>query len=531
MQTRESHGGEAGKGTSVASSGDSNRTTGMEIQRHNNTAVCCENQLYPVAELSYCGEKAFNPEEATCCPYENGSTITEGLSEKVSACCGLKAYDQLNQICCHGTILVKPGPNAQCCDKKAFDVDEQMCCGPLTNKTILTKESSDHRCCGQNSFNPTTQCCCSINESLSIWSKDSSCCEKADCGQNTYNTSDKLCCQSTVVSKNVSNAQCCGKQAFNNDTQLCCGPSDDKIILERISIDHLCCGRNRFDTNKECCCLTKEGLQIQQINSSCRRDQGQSSDATAVFNPHIGVCCGRCVSDWNPSTDQLHGPPGQHSCRTKVYRPHAGIICDGPRTPHFCGSKAYDIKDPGMKCCAGTLHNLTQVPEAQCCGSILQNKPNVCCLSEHMEVLYSNKTKFECCGHLYYNTSLWSCCAGTLSAVPPRGQHPKSILRSLGNLNETDLCGKLQVGIVERDGLNGIVFNSVLIIHGRNGSVIPRSGLHTLSTGTDGCSNAKLVPGKSYFFDDVKVNVFTDLNHDSILQSIYFIISKCHTNI
>ncbi|XP_062417611.1 uncharacterized protein si:ch211-195m9.3 [Pungitius pungitius] len=154
-----------------------------------------------------------------------------------------------------------------------------------------------------------------------------------------------------------------------------------------------------------------------------------------------------------------------------------------------------------------------------------------------MEVLYSAKTGFECCGHLYYNSSLWSCCAGTLRPVPQPGKYlsenitKESILLSLGNLKKTDLCTKLQVGIVESVFLPSIVFNSVVEIHGWNASVTPLPSPHILKTATDSCSNPKLVPGKSYFFDKVKGHVFIDFNHDSILQSIYFIISKCYGNI
>lgn len=57
---------------------------------------------------------------------------------------------------------------------------------------------------------------------------------------------------------------------------------------------------------------------------------------------------------------------------------------------HCCGVKAYNIKDPQMKCCAGTLYNLTSLDEhggdAQCCGSILQ-KPQV----ESMILMASTK--------------------------------------------------------------------------------------------------------------------------------------------
>ncbi|KAK9520895.1 hypothetical protein VZT92_020754 [Zoarces viviparus] len=195
---------------------------------------------------------------------------------------------------------------------------------------------------------------------------------------------------------------------------------------------------------------------------------------------------------------------------------------------HFCGVKAYNIKDPLMKCCAGTLYNLTVGHEEQCCGSILQTAQNVCCSSEDMEVLYSAKTSFGCCGHLYYNTSLWSCCAGKLSPVPQPGQHRSETVKellSVNNLNESALCDEMQIGTVECVSRHGITFNSVWRIHGRNASVIPLASPHVLQI-PDYCSTPKLVPGKSYFF--AKDNVFTDFNHDSILQSLYFIIYKCY---
>ncbi|XP_034404648.1 galaxin [Cyclopterus lumpus] len=281
----------------------------------------------------------------------------------------------------------------------------------------------------------------------------------------------------------------------------------------------------------------REGLKIQPIRSSCCvEESGRPVDAPVVYNPHTHVCCGGCVSEWKPRTHQFHGLPGQR-CRAKVHLPHTEICCDGQRhlrqgNTHCCGVKAYNIKDPQMKCCAGTLHTVPIGREAQCCGSTLQTAPkqNVCCLSEDMEVLYSAKMGFGCCGHLYYNSSLWSCCAGTLSPAPQPGCHRRekvkeSILLSLNNLNEEDLCDEMQIGTVDSVSLHGIAFNSVLTIHGRSAIVIPLASPHILQT-PDHCSVPKLVLGKSYFFD--KVNVFTDSNHDSILQSLHFIISKCY---
>ncbi|XP_068577054.1 uncharacterized protein si:ch211-195m9.3 [Cebidichthys violaceus] len=256
-----------------------------------------------------------------------------------------------------------------------------------------------------------------------------------------------------------------------------------------------------------------------------RRDGEKCSEISIPCNQAKGTI----------SCSQFHGLRGQHCSWTKVSQPHTEICCDGQRhlrkeNTHCCGVKAYNIKDPLMKCCTGTLHNLTIGHEAQCCGSILQTAPNVCCLSEDMEVLYSAKMGFGCCGHLYYNTSLWSCCAGKLSPVPQPGQHrsekiKESKLLSVNNLNEADLCDEMQIGTVESVSLHGIMFNNVWRIHGRQAIMKPLALPHILQT-PDHCSTLKLVPGKSYFFD--KVNVFTDFSHDSILHSLHSIISKCY---
>lgn len=53
---------------------------------------------------------------------------------------------------------------------------------------------------------------------------------------------------------------------------------------------------------------------------------------------------------------------------------------------------------------------------------------SVCCLSEDKEVLYSIEAGFRCCGHLYYNSSLWSCCAGKLSPLHHPGQHQNKLI-------------------------------------------------------------------------------------------------------
>lgn len=106
-------------------------------------------------------------------------------------------------------------------------------------------------------------------------------------------------------------------------------------------------------------------------------------------------------------------------------------------------------------------------------------KQDVCCSCEHKEVVYTKKTGFRCCGHLYFNTSLWSCCAGKLSPVHQPGQHQSNMIEgqlcnvwtqnslmyvyylsdnmcvsfsesrllSMNNLNETHLCENSKISV------------------------------------------------------------------------------------
>lgn len=78
---------------------------------------------------------------------------------------------------------------------------------------------------------------------------------------------------------------------------------------------------------------------------------------------------------------------------------------------------------------------------------------------------------------------------------------------------------------VESVSLHSIVFSSVLEVDGRGGTVraLPSPSFMEIP---DHCSYPKVIPGKTYFFDEV--NVFIDFNHDSILQSLHFILSKCY---
>ncbi|KAF3692747.1 Calmodulin [Channa argus] len=81
------------------------------------------------------------------------------------------------------------------------------------------------------------------------------------------------------------------------------------------------------------------------------------------------------------------------------------------------------------------------------------------------------------------------------------GTDSEFIFLSLVNLNETDLCQGVHIGTVESVSPHSIVFSSVLKIHGRNATVIALTSHYILKI-SDDCMSPKLIPRKTYFFDD-----------------------------
>ncbi|XP_026219175.1 uncharacterized protein si:ch211-195m9.3 isoform X2 [Anabas testudineus] len=520
-----------------------------ELQAYNPlNEICCNSNVIakPAPMTKCCDKEAFDEDTQLCCGPPGNKTI---LTKKSShhRCCGHDQYNITAECCClmnKKDLEIQP-LNSSCCinNSEAFDEDTQLCCGPPGNKTILTKKSSHHRCCGHDQYNITAECCCSMNEKdLEIQPLNSSCC---------INDSE----------------------ALDESMKLFCGPTGNKTILTKKSSHHRCCGHDQYDITAECCCPVNENdLEIQPLNSCCcindsgvkqqkpalssmhhssdphtrlcrsefhcsRRKQRKSHSVSisgrcdavpTLYNPRTHLCCDGCVSELTTLIDKISGSR-QHCCGTEVYRPHTEICCNGHRyfkeeNVHCCGAKAYNIKDPHMKCCAGTLYNITSL------GKNGQDSQSVCCSDEHLQLIYPAKTGMRCCGHQYYNTTLWSCCGGKLHHIhQSRWKQSETIKESrflpISNVNENTLCKGMQIGIVESVSSLRIVFNNVLKIHGRNTTVMALPSSHILEI-PDRCNSTRVIPGKTYFFDEF--NVFIDFNHMSTLQSLHFILSKCY---
>ncbi|CAJ1065409.1 uncharacterized protein si:ch211-195m9.3 isoform X3 [Xyrichtys novacula] len=483
------------------------------------------------------------------------------------------------------SVIVKTTANAECCDRMAYDPHNELCCGPHQNKTILKRSSKHHECCGHGQFDTLTQCCCEVDGALRAQPITSVCCPEEE-GVQPQNPAPQLNCTVLHTSLPSSSRLDRIQVAYDPDNELCCGPHQNKTILKRSSKHHECCGHGQFDTLAQCCCEVDGALKAQPITSVCCPEEEGQRNVSNKSNPLALVCCGGCRSGWRPSIDQhsrrtlhrlakngalccdeilhtdgaeveksldlsdthhqaagticrsqFHASPGQHCCGKDVYEPQKEICCNEYRYPkvknlHCCGVQAYNIKDRLKKCCAGTLYNLMSgqsADDVQCCGSILKKTSDVCCRSEDKELLYSAKLGFRCCGESYYNASLWSCCAGRLYNKPEQHQRKlskESGLLSLNNLAEVDLCGEMYIGIVDSVSPHSVVFSSVVKIHGWNSTVEHLTSTHYLRM-HDYCGFPKLTPGETYFFNN-KHHIFTDFNHDSIYQSLQFIISKCY---
>ncbi|XP_071353332.1 uncharacterized protein [Trachinotus anak] len=536
------------------------------------TATCCEaNITLGLSEKvsACCGKEAYSPHNEICC---QSTVVTKPVPK--AECCGKEALDVDKQLCCgtsdNTTILIRESAHHQCCghdqfntkteccleingalkkqqihsnccaeNSEAFDVDKHICCGPFDAQTILIRNSSRHECCGHGQYDTENECCCLIGGSLKKQPINSSCCtnetgvqllkpeppqpkctepQTSLCGSSCYNLSQFRCCERNQTKPHwcCSPGQCdAAPTVYDPHTHICC----DGCVSERKPWKNQCCGQAPYG-------LAQRGvLCCNNTLYKDREDGEECSEISIPYNPAKGtICC-----------SQFHGSPGQHCCGTEIYQPHTEMCCNGHRHPkvkngHCCGIRAYSLTDPHVKCCAGRLYELKDLGKhghnAQCCGSSLQKPQDVCCSSENEELLYAKRTGFRCCGHLYYNTSLWSCCEGKLS-LPHQPQHQgvESKFLSVNNLNKTGLCGEMKIGIVESVSLHSIVFSSVLQIHGTNATVKPLPFPYIL-TRRGHCNSPKLTPGKTYFFDEV--NVFIDFNHDSPLQSLHFIISICN---
>ncbi|MED6242323.1 hypothetical protein ATANTOWER_003021 [Ataeniobius toweri] len=273
-----------------------------------------------------CNGKLYNPKKDTCCRGHR-ENITEGLSEKVSKCCGLEAYLPLNEICCNFIVQPKPSPMAECCGKEAFDKEKQLCCG--LNKKILTKKSLDHQCCIEDQYNIETQCCCP-SEKVHVYPKNSECCVKnppntdspapADlrskpklhfCGSTPYNPMKQHCCQRKHGHPKLSYPSDASPTLYDPKKNICC---DGRLTRLKPWMDR-CCGDTPYG-------LAQRGvLCCKNVLYKDREDEEECSESGVPYKPLKETVC----------VSKRHNSPGGHCCGQDLYHPNKTICCIGHR--------------------------------------------------------------------------------------------------------------------------------------------------------------------------------------------------------
>ncbi|XP_057203343.1 galaxin [Triplophysa rosa] len=193
-----------------------------------------------------------------------------------------------------------------------------------------------------------------------------------------------------------------------------------------------------------------------------------------------------------------------------------------------CGAKAYDISEKVLCCngilydnlpensqcvggfiymenqtimtCGSNVSNISNVGrKAECCGKLPVGKDQTCCSSSSHAMRYENKTDHHCCGHQYYNKSLWGCCAGDLTPTPKKGSPAEYTLKPLTDLIPI-MCNKTVVfGKVESVALQNLVNRTIWLRVVREVSLHHCKSLHLVSL--DHCSSPVLEIGKTYLWE------------------------------
>ncbi|XP_035381362.1 uncharacterized protein si:ch211-195m9.3 isoform X2 [Electrophorus electricus] len=462
-----------------------------------NKYTCCRRNIHNGSGLDCCGTLAYNAMESSCCKNE----VTHGLGQAVSDCCGSKAYNPINQICCGGSIQNRLGPQASCCGSVVINDATHLCCA---GNKVMKKTSVFHRCCGEDLYDNRTECCCSTFQ-LKVENRSTSrCCSedipKDSSSTDTISGTDKKGqaeCSLNVTRKMDTEAhpecQYSGGQEEDENTSICCSGKkrQKKSGLTR------CCGAEVYQ-------LWEDGALC--CDDVLYRDQPASSMCAgkAVYSPHRYTVC----------QGHVHLPAGKQCCGSHPYNPHKEICCKGHRHSRpaedvvCCGLDAYSPSTPGYKCCAGHLHDLKGLKdqsEAECCGPLLLRKKQQCCYSTEKTLVYEVQDGHSCCGHWYYNMSLWRCCAGKLFPLTNDswvGQRQEfRLLPHLSDYNTSTICReKMLLGTVVSEAVNQAFRSVVLmdVLYVSNTTITPQR--HHEVSSLDHCSFPLLEPGRPYLW-------------------------------
>ncbi|XP_032401516.1 uncharacterized protein LOC116707921 isoform X1 [Xiphophorus hellerii] len=155
-------------------------------------------------------------------------------------------------------------------------------------------------------------------------------------------------------------SQCCGEEAYNPLNEICC----NLTVNAKPSHDAKCCGKAPYDEKKEVCCSDKLLKKRSPEHLCC---YGK------LFDSSIENCC-------------------QNMFPRIQMKINNSLVCVKNFT---C--------DPTI---SGEVHKIETNKSDQ--KNATSTQKQVCEFGDEKEEYYE-KEGFQCCGHHYFNTTLWSC--------------------------------------------------------------------------------------------------------------------------
>ncbi|KAK9959138.1 hypothetical protein ABG768_011217 [Culter alburnus] len=356
------------------------------------------------------------------------------------------------------------------------------------------------------------------------------------CNSLPYNPVNQICCNGTIQTRSSAHTACCGQDLYITTTQACCGGNTTLELKEDLS----CCGSKSFNRMTHCCCFKNNTLEVNHKDEKCCPTPPKEAELKSPeyiscsginYKRESGLtqCCGKnlySLSDVNVlcCNGILHlNVPEQSECV-------GGLIYTQKQLKMSCGSQIYDHHK--QRCCSGDLYNTTK---AECCGNLLleHNSNKICCSSSTHAMLHNTKPNHFCCGHYYYNASLWSCCAEHLKPTPSHNSfHPEYRLKPLTDLipdicHKTVLFGKVE-SVVLQNNQRHIVVRVIVKVSGISEGPL----LYVI---LDHCSSPALENGMTYLWETNNNNNNREYKPLSIpvevTTDIHMFFTACNLNL
>ncbi|XP_071962147.1 uncharacterized protein [Antedon mediterranea] len=444
------------------------------------TQVCCGDGDQGVVQSRYdglnektcCGLKTYNNDNEMCC---NKEVVAYEAGQE---CCGIVAYSPDTELCCDNKRLSKENGMTDCCrnisynrethqcftstpqgvyDKHvaicyntAYNSYKDGCCIVDIEKKRygriaqgIPEKNAVKKCCGLDSYLDNTHICC--NDHLyERSSPDVRCC---DHGEEIYNTVTDLCCSGKRHVKWANDTECCGENTYNSSTHICC---DNNMVISRVNGDQ-CCGDSLYWLATDTCCMGY-GYGNQGIFQ------------TNIYPNQIGKCCGyQIYNDSLSICDNDNIYKKNHSNDDSVchqYNVERTVMTyDSNEKKCTDGAVTLIRHDNNRLVCAGEIydHFNEYNQERHCCegGSTQAYFPDIqsCCGGSVFPIplVYS-----KCCGTTAYDNRTQICAGSQVCDKIDNQTIPKSCGGHCYNPNHQSCCFGELIGPGQTCCKNGV---------------------------------------------------------------------------